>query len=99
MFKESVQTCGQQIRYYGVGYLHQNAIVERRIKKLTLFSWTLLLLTTILWTEAVITVMWPFSFKAMYQRYNSLDMDEDGKTSEQNISGVEFQSCPTDCHT
>ena len=45
-FKEAVQTCGQQIGYCGVVTHHQNAIVELRIKELTLGTRTLLLHAT-----------------------------------------------------
>ena len=38
LFKEAVQTYGQHISYCRVGYPHQNAIFERRIKELTLGS-------------------------------------------------------------
>ena len=44
---------------------------------LTLGSWTLPLQATILYPEAVSTMMWLFSYKADFQRYNSLEMDED----------------------
>ena len=67
---------------------HQNTIVERRIKELTLVSRNLLLHTIRLCPEAVSTIMWPFYFKAVWKRYNSLEMDEDGKTPEQNVFGV-----------
>ena len=78
--KEAVQTCDQQISYYGVGSHHKNTIVKIRIKELTLCGWTLLLQVTILWPEAVITILWPLSLKKAFQRYNSLEMNEDGKT-------------------
>ena len=99
LFKDAVQTCGQQIRYCGVGSHHQNAIVELRIKELTLGSWTLLLHATMLWPEAVITMWWPFSFKSACQRYNRLEIDGDGNMPEQKFSGVRFQIRPTDYHT
>ena len=41
----------------------------------------------------------PFYFKAGFQRYNILEIDEDGKTTEQRFSGVDLQSPPTDYHT
>ena len=89
-FKESVQTYGQQISYCGVGSNHQNAIVEYRIKKLTLVSRTLLLHATRMWPGAESTILCPFSFKASCHMYISLEIDEDGKTPEQKFSGVEF---------
>ena len=68
--------------YFGVGSHHKNAIVECRIKELTLDRWTLLLHVTRLWTDAVITLLWPFLFNAECKIYNRLDMDKDGKITE-----------------
>ena len=97
--RRQYKTCGQQISYCGVGYHHQNAIVGCRIKEFILGSWTLLLHATRLWSELVSNMLWNFFFKAACQRYNSLEMDEDGKTPEHKISGVELQISPTDYHT
>ena len=72
--------------------------MERRIKEFTLSSWTLLLHTTRLWPESVSTMLCPLYFKAEYQMYNSLEMDEDGKTLGQKFYGVEFQIFPSDYH-
>ena len=72
LFKEAIQKCRQQMSYCGVGSHHQNAIVERRIKELTLGSCTFLLHTTRLWPKAVSNMPWPFYFKASCQRYNRL---------------------------
>ena len=47
--KETVQTCGKQMSYFGVGSHRKNTIVERRIKELILGSWTLPLHATRLW--------------------------------------------------
>ena len=74
--------------YYGVGFCHQNVIFELRIKELALVSWTLLPHSIILWPEAVSVMMWDFSFNTSQQRYNSLEMDKDGKIPEQNFAGV-----------
>ena len=99
LLKEAVQTCGQKISYCGVGSHHQNTIVERKIKELTLGSQTLLLHSTRLCQEEVITMMWNFSFKAEYQSYNILEMYEERKMTEQKFSGVKLQNLPTDYHT
>ena len=48
LLEETIQNCGQDIIYCGVGFHHQNAILEHRIKELTLCIWTLLLHATIL---------------------------------------------------
>jgi hypothetical protein len=42
-FKQAVKDCNQKITYCAVGAHHQNGIVEKRMKELTLISWTLLL--------------------------------------------------------
>ena len=90
MFKDVFQICGQQIIYCGMVSHHQNAIVERSIKSLTLGSHTLLFRSTILWLENVIIIMCTLSFKVACQRYNILDMDEDRNTPEQKFYGVGF---------
>ena len=43
-------------------------------------------------------MMWPFYLKLAYHMYNSLEIDEDGKTPEQKFSGADFQTFPTDYH-
>ena len=43
--------------------------------------------------------MWNLYFKEVCNRYNSPDMDEDGKMMQKNFAGVEFQIFPTDYHT
>ena len=99
-FKESVQTCVQYIRYCGLVSHHQKYFFERRIKEFNLVSLTLLLHCIRLWTESIIDMIWTFSFKSEFQRYNSLEMDEDGKTTyHNNFSVVDFQVCPTYYHT
>ena len=62
LFKESVNTCGQQISYCGVGYHHQNAIFEHSIKVITLGSHTLLLHATRLCPKSVNNRLWNFLF-------------------------------------
>ena len=62
LFNKTVQTCVQQIRYCRVESHHQNAIVERIIKELTLGIRNLLLHESILWPEAVSIMPRPFSF-------------------------------------
>ena len=98
-FKEAVQTCRQQISYCRLGSHQKNEIVERRIKELNLGSCNLLLHSIRLWPEAAITMLRPFSSKVVCHRYNSLEMDTDGMTTEQKFSGVELQFFPTYYHT
>ena len=86
-FKQSVQTYGKQIRYYGVGYHHQNRIVERSIKELALGSQNLLFHSTRIWPEVVNTILWPFSLGSACHRHNNLEMEEEGRISEPIFSG------------
>ena len=83
LFKEAVQT-------FRGGSHHQNAIVEQRIKVLTLGSQTLLLHATRLCPESVSTTLWHLSFITACKIYNRLEMDEDQNTPDQKVSGVEF---------
>ena len=97
-FKETVQTFRKQIIYCGVVSHHKNVIVDHRIKISILRSWNLLLHATWLWPEAVITMLWDFSFKTECQRYNILEMYEDEIMTEKNFYGEEFQCFCTDYH-
>ena len=85
-FKEAIRSCGQQISFCGVRSYHQNEIVESRIKELTLFSRSLLLHATRLCPEYISTMLWNFSFRKTYQRYNSLEINEEVRTPKQNFS-------------
>ena len=66
---------------------------------MTLGRQTLLIHATRLCTEDVITLLLTFLFKAVRQRYNSLEMEKDRKTPDQKFSGVDFQVSPMDYHT
>ena len=64
--------------------------MDRRIKEFTLGIRTILFHGTRLWSESVIIMIWPFSFKAACQRENIMKMDKDEKTPDNKFSGVEF---------
>ena len=66
---------------------------------MTIGSRKLFLHSTIMWPEAVITMMWPLSSKEACNRYNILDMEKDGKNLNQKFVNVEFQIFPTKYHT
>ena len=66
---------------------------------MTIGSRKLLLHSTRLWPEAVITMLWPLSSKEACNGYNILDMEKDGKNLNQNFVNVEFQIFPTKYHT
>ena len=71
-FKDATRICVKQTSFYGVLSHNQNMIVDRRIKEPTLGSWTLLLHSTRLCSEAVRIILWNFYFKSDFKRYNSL---------------------------
>ncbi len=71
-----------------VGAHHQNGIVKRLIKLLTLVSRTLLLHAQRLWPEYISTILWPLALKVAQDRLNQLNINLDGKTPEMLISDV-----------
>jgi hypothetical protein len=62
-FQKAIKGANQSITFCAVGTHHQNGIVERRIKELTLISWTLLLHAKQHWPDYITTMMWPFALK------------------------------------
>ncbi|KAL7462696.1 hypothetical protein ACHAXS_003067 [Conticribra weissflogii] len=72
LFKEDVKICMQRLTLCAVGAHHQNGIVERAIKSLTLISRTLLLHAQRHWPEYITTMLWPFALKAALDRMNQL---------------------------
>ncbi len=73
-FQQAVKDCNQKITYCTVGAHHQNGIVKRRIKELTLISRTLLLHAKRHWSDYVTTMMWPFALKEAAYRLNRLSL-------------------------
>jgi hypothetical protein len=59
--QKAIKEANQSITFCAVGAHHQNGIVERRIKELTLISWTLLLHAKQHWPDYITTMMWPFA--------------------------------------
>ena len=62
-FHDAIQDSNQTITFCTVGGHHQNGIVERNIKELTLIARTLLLHEIRHWPDYTTTMMWPFSLK------------------------------------
>jgi hypothetical protein len=69
-FQQAVKDSNQKISYCAVRAHHQNGIVERRIKELTLISWTLLLHAKRHWPNYITTMLWPFALKEAAYRLN-----------------------------
>ena len=63
-FRSQIEYFNQKITFCGVGYHHQNDIIEREIKTLTIEARKLLPHAKIYWTEAITTMLWPYALKA-----------------------------------
>jgi len=88
-FQQAVKDCNQKITYCAVGVHHQNGIVERRIKELTLISRTLLLHAKRHWPDYITTMMWPFALKEAAYRLNRLSLRSDGRSCEATFFDVD----------
>ena len=81
-FRDAINQCIQKIMFCGVGAHHQNGIVERKIKELTLIARTLLLHAIRHWPSHITTMLWPFALKEAAFRLNKLSFRPDGRTNE-----------------
>ncbi len=66
-FQKAVKDANQSITFCAVGAHHQNGIVERHIKELTLISRTLLLHAKRHWPDYITTMMWPFALNLKFR--------------------------------
>jgi hypothetical protein len=73
-FQKALKDTNQKIIYCAVGAHHQNVIVKRRIKELTLISRTLLLHAKRHWPDYITTMLWPFVLKEAAFRLNRLSL-------------------------
>ncbi len=71
-----------------MGAHHQNGVVERAMKLLTLISQTLLLHAQCYWPEYITTMLWPFALKAAQDRTNQLHVNLDGLTPKMAFSDI-----------
>ncbi|KAL7519519.1 hypothetical protein ACHAWF_000247, partial [Thalassiosira exigua] len=71
-FLDAINNKDQKITFCGVGAHHQNGIVENRNNILTQGARTLLLHGMKMCPQMVDSMFWPFAFKAMAERLNSL---------------------------
>ena len=72
----------------GVGYHHQNAIVERKIETLTLGDRSFLLNAKRYFPEAITTMLCPYALKVFAEQLNVLNVDCDGITPMENVLGT-----------
>jgi hypothetical protein len=73
-FQQAIKEASQTITFGAVGAHHQNGIVKRQIKDLTLISCTLLLHAKSHWPKYVTTMMWPFALKEAAYQLNQLSL-------------------------
>ena len=63
-FKSAIGYFNHTITFCSVGSHHENTIVERKIKYLTLGAGTLLLHAKIYWIEAIDKILWTYTLKS-----------------------------------
>ncbi|MEY3108605.1 MAG: hypothetical protein RL730_956, partial [Actinomycetota bacterium] len=88
-FVKDCEEQGQKLTFCGVGAHHQNGVVERRIKEITLGARTLLLHAIRFWPEYITTMLWSFAVKCTEDRLNNLTINQQGSTPEMSFSGVQ----------
>ena len=81
-------TANLLITFCAVGAHHQNGIVERRIKELTLIARTLLVHAVRHCPGYITTMMWPFALKEAAYRLNKLTIGDDGRSNEARFVGI-----------
>ncbi|KAL7461231.1 hypothetical protein ACHAXS_001651, partial [Conticribra weissflogii] len=98
-FLDEIRRCNQEISFCAVGAHHQNGIVERKIKDLTLITRTLLLHAKRHWPEMITTMLWPQALKAAETRLNYLTLNAEGRSPISRFALVESQVFIRDFHT
>ena len=88
-FYDAVQDSNQTITLCAVGGHHQNSIVERKIKELTLIARNLLLHAIRHWPEYTTTMMWPFALKEATFCLNKLYIRTDSRSNEATFFGID----------
>jgi hypothetical protein len=88
-FQQAIKDSNHNITYCAVGAHHQNGIVERRIKELTLISRTLLLHGKWQLPNYISTMMWPFALKEAAYHLNWLSLRSDSRSCEATFFNVD----------
>ena len=98
-FQKAIKDANQSITFCAVGAYHQNGIVERRIKELTLISRTLLLHAKQHWPDYITTMMWLFALKEAAYWLNQLSLRSDGCSCEATFFNIDADLFdPTSLH-
>ena len=85
----AVQDSNQTITFCAVKCHHQNGIVERNIKELTLIARTLLLHAILHWPFYTTTMMWPFALKEDAFCLNKCSIQIDGRSNKATFFGID----------
>ena len=88
-FQKAIKDANQSITFCAVGAYHQNGIVERRIKELTLISRTLLLHAKQHWPDYITTMMWLFALKEAAYWLNQLSLRSGGCSCEATFFNID----------
>jgi hypothetical protein len=99
VFKQDVKDKAQDITFCGVGSHHQNGIAERRIKSFGEDARTMLAHGQHLWPEVVTKSFWPFAYKAACRSRNKFNLDDDGLSPEEKMSGIQVRQELKNEHT
>lgn len=90
LFVQDAKDKAQRITYCGVGSHHQNGIAERRIRTLTEDARTMLSHGQHLWPEVINKSLWPFAYKAACRSLNKFNLDKNGHSPEEKLSGIKI---------
>ena len=99
VFQQDVKDKAQNITFCGVGSHHQNGIAERRIKSLGEDARTMLAHGQHLWPEVITKSLWPFAYKAACRSRNKFNLDDDGLSPDEKMSGLKVQQELKNEHT
>ncbi|KAL7550148.1 hypothetical protein ACHAWF_013389 [Thalassiosira exigua] len=93
-FVDACNNKDQTLTLCGVAAHYQNGIVENKNTILTQGTHTLFLNGMRMWPQMVDSMLWPFAFKAMTERLNSLQVNLDGSTAKSLLHDLEPQKVP-----
>ena len=91
VFVKDCKDKAQKLFFCGVGSHHQNGIVKQRIKSISEDARTMLAHGHHLWPEVVTKSLWPYALKASVRARNKFNLDENGLSPEEKLSGVKVK--------
>ena len=82
------------VTFCRVGAHHQNGIIEKKNKMLTLGAHTLLLHGMRMWPTMIDSMFWSFAMKAVAERHNKIQIDVMGQTPESILHNLQIKDIP-----